>query len=96
MKRQPLLSHMGSEVTCEQESPGFSRGEDVNKSPGRGARASPDPGCNPSPSRLETRSTETREREITMQDDAYQKLRESAKSKSNGNPKVDLKGRPIR
>ena len=31
-----------------------------------------------------------------MQDDAYQKLRESAKSKSNGNPKVDLKGRPIR
>lgn len=30
MKRQPLLSHMGSEVMCEQESPGFSRGEDVN------------------------------------------------------------------
>ena len=32
MKRHPLLSHMGSEVTCEQESPGFSRREDVNDS----------------------------------------------------------------
>lgn len=31
-----------------------------------------------------------------MQDDAYQKLRETSKNSSNGNPKVDLKGRPVR